>query len=67
MGDERMINLEARYEWLERHVGEQDRAMAEMGEEVRRLRREIEALREEIGDTEGAGEEGEPEERPPHY
>jgi SlyX protein len=67
MGDERLINLEARYEWLERHVGEQDRAMAELGEEIRRLRREIEALREELGDAEGPGVEGDAEERPPHY
>jgi SlyX protein len=66
MGDERLINLEARYEWLERHVGEQDRAMAELGEEIRRLRREIAALREELGE-ESQAEDGEPEERPPHY
>ena len=66
MGDERLINLEARYEWLERHVGEQDRAMAELGEEIRRLRREIAALREELAE-ESQAEDGEPEERPPHY
>ena len=67
MEDERLINLEARFAWLERHVGEQDKAMAEMGEEIRRLRLEIKNLRERLGNREGAGEASEPGERPPHY
>ena len=37
MSEERLTNLEARYAWLERHVGEQDRAMAELGRDLRRL------------------------------
>jgi SlyX protein len=67
MEEERLINLEARFAWLERHVGEQDKAMAELGDEIRRLRREIEGLRGLAGTRDKAGERAEPEERPPHY
>ena len=68
MSDERLTHLEARYVWLERHVREQDKAMAEMGEELRRLRREIAALRARWHTAESAGEGPETEEPPPpHY
>jgi len=68
MSDERLTHLEARYAWLERHVREQDKAMAEMGEELRKLRREIEQWRERLRTAEGASEGPEPEEPPPpHY
>jgi len=68
MSDERLAHLEARYLWLERHVAEQDKAMAEMGDEMRKLRREIESLMERIRVSDAAGGSGEPEEPPPpHY
>jgi SlyX protein len=70
MGDERLIHLEARYAWLERHVLQQDKAMAEMGEELRQLRREISALRQRDRPRAGEGAAGEqepPEPPPPHY
>jgi SlyX protein len=68
MSDDRLTQLEARYLWLERHVREQDKAMAEMGEELRKLRREIEGLRGRFQATESAGEGPElPEPPPPHY
>lgn len=68
MSDDRLERLEARFTWLERHVVEQDRAMSEMAEELRRLRREIETLRERQR-TAAAEEEagGAPEPPPPHY
>jgi SlyX protein len=68
MSDERLTNLEARFAWLERHVVEQDRAMAEMGEELRRLRRELVALRERLRGMDGAaGAAPADEPPPPHY
>jgi SlyX protein len=67
MDDERLNTLEARFAWLDRHVAEQDRAMAELGEEMRRVRRETEALRERLRTLDGAGGQGEAGERPPHY
>lgn len=68
MSDDRLTQLEARYLWLERHVREQDKAMAEMGDELRKLRREIEALRGRFQATESAGDGPEPPEPPPpHY
>ncbi len=67
MSEERLTNLEARYAWLERHVGEQDRAMAELGRDLRRLQTELEGLRarQRAGDTPTAPEAPEP--PPPHY
>jgi len=65
--DERLTNLEARLSWIERHGLEQDKAMAEMGVEIRGLRREIAALRERLRVADGTGEAAPPEESPPHY
>ena len=68
MNEDRLARLEERYAWLERHVLEQDRAMAAMGEEIRRLRRELSALQERLraaGGGGGAAEGPEPEEPPP--
>ena len=68
MSDERLNHLEARYAWLERHVREQDKAMLEMGEELRKLRRELEQARERLRTADGGGEGPEPAEPPPpHY
>jgi SlyX protein len=70
MGDDRLIHLEARYAWLERHVLQQDKAMAELGEELRKLRREIAALRQRdrLRGADGATAQPEPPEPPPpHY
>jgi SlyX protein len=66
--EERLIQLEARYAWLERHVAEQDKAMAEMADEIRRLRRETDGLRERL--VQAAGNDGvsaADEPPPPHY
>ena len=67
MSEDRLTHLEARYAWLERHVGEQDRAMAEMGHRLRRLQTEVEGLRLRLrpGETPGGPEAPEP--PPPHY
>ncbi|HEX3730474.1 MAG TPA: SlyX family protein [Opitutaceae bacterium] len=68
MSDDPLERLEARFTWLERHVIEQDRAMSEMAEELRRLRREAEALRDRLRTAAAAEEPGDgPEPPPPHY
>ena len=68
MSDDRLTHLEARYAWLERHVREQDKAMLEMAEELRKLRRELEQWRARLRTAEGASEGPEPvEPPPPHY
>jgi SlyX protein len=68
MSDERLTNLEARFAWLERHGLEQDKATAELGDDLRKLRREIASLRERLRGGEGpAAPADEPEPPPPHY
>ena len=67
MSEERLTNLEARYAWLERHVGEQDRAMAELGHRLRRLQTEVETLRTRLRVGEAPAGPEAPEPPPPHY
>jgi SlyX protein len=66
---ESIQRLEEKIAYLERHVTEQDKAMLEMSDDIIRLSRELNALRERTGqDTPGGGgEEAMPDERPPHY
>ncbi len=68
MSDERLSDLEARFAWLERHVGEQDRAVLALSEEMRRLRGEMTRLRARAGGASpAAGPDDDGEDRPPHY
>ena len=61
----RLTLLEERYAHLQRHVGQQDKAMLKLGEELAKLRQEIALLRNrETGDSPTGGM---PDERPPHY
>ena len=65
----RIDRLEERIAWLERHVTEQDKVMLGLGDEVRRLQRELLALREQLA-VQSAGLQGPgspSDERPPHY
>ncbi len=68
--DERILRLEEKIAYLERHIVEQDRAMLELTEQVERLRAALLALRERLPEA-AAGGGGEPaspaDERPPHY
>jgi uncharacterized coiled-coil protein SlyX len=68
MSDDRLTKLESRYAWLEKHCGEQDKAMFEMSEEIMRLRKEVIRLKESLDNhmQTGSGPEA-PEPPPPHY
>jgi hypothetical protein len=80
MSEERLARLEERFAWLERRAAEQDKAMLDQWDELRRLRAEVVRLRDHAasaGGLEGRGGAGpgegasegsrEPDERPPHY
>lgn len=62
--DERIARAEERIAWLEKHVGEQDKAMLELADELKRLRQALLTLRER---AEGGVPPLDPNERPPHY
>ena len=65
----RLLRVEERIAWLERHVIEQDRAMMEMAETVQRLKQELLAMRATVATSPGreANADGEANEKPPHY
>ncbi len=63
---ERLTRLEERYVHLQRHVGEQDKAMLEFAEELAKLRQELAILRVQRAAS-SEGEESREDERPPHY
>ncbi len=65
MSEERLLRLEEKIAYLERHVTAQDRAMLELTEELDALRRELRRLREARADAATAPEPAD--ERPPHY
>lgn len=70
--DERVLRLEEKVAYLERHVTAQDKVMLELGDDLARLRAEVRMLRERGGrsvDGEGAagGDDAMRDERPPHY
>lgn len=63
---ERLTRLEERYVHLQRHVGEQDKAMLGFAEALAKLRQELAILRaQRPAGTDG--EESRDDERPPHY
>ena len=65
MSEERLLRLEEKVAYLERHVTAQDRAMLELTEELDALRRELRRLREGRGEPGSAPVSAD--ERPPHY
>jgi uncharacterized coiled-coil protein SlyX len=67
MSDERITHLEARFAWLEAHVVEQDKAMLELSEHLRRLRAELKHHQERAVPPGSADPSDLPDERPPHY
>jgi SlyX protein len=65
VNEERLLRLEEKIAYLERHVTAQDRAMLELTEELDTVRRELRRLREGRGEPGSAPEPAD--ERPPHY
>ncbi len=65
MNEERLLRLEEKIAYLERHVTAQDRAMLELTEELDAFRREVRRLRDARAEAGSAPEPAE--ERPPHY
>lgn len=65
---ERLTRLEERYAHLQRHSVEQDKVMLGLGEQLAKLRQELQSLRAQAtgGPTGGPAEES-TDERPPHY
>jgi len=69
MSDERLLRLEEKIAYLERHVTAQDKVMLELGDTLGRMRAELRLVRDRAGEG-GVGREGDgerPDERPPHY
>jgi uncharacterized coiled-coil protein SlyX len=67
LSDERLLDLQERFAWLERHATERDLEILALSDRVRKLERQVEKLREK---AEPAPEESSslPEiDRPPHY
>ncbi|OIR08199.1 SlyX [mine drainage metagenome] len=70
MDDEKFRILEERIAWLQRHVTEQDKAMMQMADRLRKLETLASSLQERLRESGGPGEGagGLPvDERPPHY
>jgi uncharacterized coiled-coil protein SlyX len=67
VSNDRLTDLEARFAWLERHVGEQDRAMVTMADELRRLKEEFQRQRERAAGSVPDAGPSDASERPPHY
>jgi SlyX protein len=66
--NENLRRLEEKIAHLEHHVTQQDKAMLEFADELARLRREVQSLRERAasgvaGDPGGEADD----EKPPHY
>ena len=63
--NERLVLLEERYLHLQRHSAEQDKVMLQLADELKKLRKELAALRAQQAG--GRDSEEAPDERPPHY
>ena len=58
--------LEEKIAYLERHVGEQDKAMLELAKQIDLLSREMGLMRERLAETK-APDAPVQDEKPPHY
>ena len=62
----RILRLEERLAWFEKHVIEQDRVMLDISEQLTRVKSDLRSVREkaESGETGGVEQKEAP---PPHY
>ena len=67
MSEDRLVHLEGRFEWLERHVIEQDKTILELTDAVRQLRSELARMRARAEPLADPGASDLIDERPPHY
>ncbi len=65
--NEEIRRLEEKIAHLEHHVTEQDKVMLELGDQLARLRREMERLAGRIAAANNLSEPGVDLDRPPHY
>ena len=63
---ERLTRLEERYAHLQKHLTEQDKAMLALGDELKRLKKELALMRAQQTSQPEPGESTQ-DERPPHY
>jgi len=63
---ERLTRLEERYAHLHQHQTEQDKAMLALGDELKRIKKELATLRAQQTSQPEPGEAPQ-DERPPHY
>ena len=63
---ERLTRLEERYAHLQKHLTEQDKAMLALGDELKRLKKELALMRAQQTSQPEPGESAQ-DERPPHY
>lgn len=64
--DARITDLEVRYVYLERTVGELDQVVCELRAEIEKLKRQVKELTHTVRDGDG-GDSPTPDEKPPHY
>jgi uncharacterized coiled-coil protein SlyX len=67
LSDKRLLDLQERFAWLERHATERDLEILALSDRLRKLERQVETLKEKAEPT---PEENSPLpeiERPPHY
>ena len=63
---ERLTRLEERYAHLQKHLTEQDKAMLALGDELKRVKKELALMRAQQTSQPEPGETPQ-DERPPHY
>lgn len=70
MSDDPTRELEIKISFLEKHVGEQDRAMMALSNQLAALERQVKRLADSVKAGAESGPSGagsSPDERPPHY
>jgi uncharacterized coiled-coil protein SlyX len=67
MSDERLLDLQERFAWLERHSTERDLEILALSDRVRKLERQVETLKVKADPTPEENSTLPEIDRPPHY